>query len=114
MLPADCQKPPPTKVPMTPRFPFLFSLCVLTGCLFGALLPVENAHGQQAAAAAPATDNVKAGEDILRLVRMSQALQDLKNLKGKLRNSETGEEIPFELTMADNVIRFTFTGGSKE
>lgn len=55
-----------------------------------------------------------AAEDILRLVRMSQALQDLKNLNGKLRNQETGEQFPFQLTMADNEIRFTFTSGTRE
>lgn len=54
------------------------------------------------------------GEEILRLVRMSQALQDLKHLKGKLRNDDTGQEFPFDLTMADNVIRFVFADPPKE
>jgi hypothetical protein len=54
------------------------------------------------------------GEEILRLVRMSQALQDLKHLQGKLRNDDTGQEFPFDLTMADNVIRFVFADPPKE
>ncbi len=54
------------------------------------------------------------GEEILRLVRMSQALQDLKNLNGRLRNDDTGQEYPFTLTMADNVIRFVFPDPPKE
>lgn len=54
------------------------------------------------------------GDEILRLVRMSQALQDLKNLQGKLRNDDTGQEFPFDLTMADNVIRFVFPDPPKE
>ena len=48
------------------------------------------------------------GEQILRLVRMSQALQDLKHLHGRLRNDETGKDVPMDLTMADGVIRFVF------
>lgn len=57
------------------------------------------------------------GEEILRLVRMSQALQDLKHLKGKLRvemGEFEGQEYPFDLTMADNVIRFLFPDPPKE
>jgi hypothetical protein len=61
------------------------------------------------------------GPEILRLVRMSQALQDLKQLKGKLRVEESdidrryeGHEYPFNLTMADNVIRFVFPDPPKE
>jgi len=48
------------------------------------------------------------------MVRMSQALQDLKHLKGKLRNDDTGQEFPFDLTMYDNVIRFLFPDPPKE
>jgi len=48
------------------------------------------------------------GEEVLRLVRMSQALQDLKLLQGALRDDKTGKKIPFTLTMADGVIRFVF------
>lgn len=54
------------------------------------------------------------GDEILKAVRLSQALQDLKQLKGKLRNDATGEEHPFSLTMADNVIRFVFVTPPKE
>src|SRR4051812_47041259 len=54
------------------------------------------------------------GEEILHMVRMSQALQDLKHLKGRLRNDDTGQEFPFDLTMYDNVIRFLFPDPPKE
>jgi hypothetical protein len=54
------------------------------------------------------------GDEILGMVRMSQALQDLKHLKGKLRNDDTGQEFPMDLTMSDNVIRFLFTTPPKE
>ncbi len=54
------------------------------------------------------------GDEILTAVRLSQALQDLKQLKGRLRNDATGALHPFTLTMADNVIRFVFTSPPKE
>lgn len=63
---------------------------------------------------AAAADPPPTGEEILNLVRMSQALQDLKNLKGKLRNDNTGQVFPFDLTMSDNVIRFVFPDPPKE
>lgn len=46
------------------------------------------------------------GDDVLLLVRKSQAQQYLQGLTGKLRNSETGQSWPMELTMRDSVIRF--------
>lgn len=55
-----------------------------------------------------AADPQPSGDEVLQLVRMSQALQDLNKLKGKLRNDDTGKEHPMELTMSDNVIRFLF------
>ena len=55
-----------------------------------------------------AADPQPTGDEVLRLVRMSQALQDLNKLKGKLRNNESGKEFPMELTMRDNIIRFMF------
>src|ERR1700710_2424305 len=48
------------------------------------------------------------GDQVLKLVRMSEALQDLKHLNGILRNDETGKKIPFDLSMADASIRFVF------
>jgi hypothetical protein len=54
------------------------------------------------------------GEEILRLVRMSQASQNLHRLKGELRDEGTGEKFPFDLTMSDNVIRFLFPDPPKE
>jgi hypothetical protein len=54
------------------------------------------------------------GDSILKLVRLSQAIQDLNQLQGQLRDSETGIKNPFTLTMSDNVIRFVFTMPPKE
>ena len=61
------------------------------------------------------------GEEILKLVRLSQAVQDLKHLRGKLRIEKSdlnpnfeGQEYPFDLTMSDNVIRFVFPDPPKE
>lgn len=53
-------------------------------------------------------DAVLQGREILGKVRMSQALQQLSRLRGNLRNDETGKDVPFDLTMADGVIRFVF------
>lgn len=69
------------------------------------LLFVFTGQGLRAESAATAPT----GEEILRFVRMSQALQDLKHLDGKLRNDDDeGAEHPFDLTMADSIIRFDF------
>jgi hypothetical protein len=46
------------------------------------------------------------GDELLKVVRMSQALQDLHQLKGRLRNDVTGVQVPMELTMQDGSIRF--------
>lgn len=54
-----------------------------------------------------AEDPQPTGEEILRLVRLSYALQDSK-LMGELRDDDTGKTEPFELTMQQNVIRFRF------
>jgi hypothetical protein len=61
------------------------------------------------------------GEEILRLVRMSQASQDLQRLKGRLRIETSdlnedleGKEYPFDLSMTGNVIRFVFPDPPKE
>lgn len=53
------------------------------------------------------------GDGILNMVRMSQATQDLNQLKGQLR-MESGPTHPFTLTMADRVIRFVFPTPPKE
>jgi hypothetical protein len=66
------------------------------------------------AASAADTRPPPTGDEILGMVRMSQALQDLKHLKGKLRNDNTGQEFPMDLTMSDNVIRFVFPAPPKE
>lgn len=52
-------------------------------------------------------------DGILRLVRLSQAIQELNQLKGHLR-SDNGQVHPFTLTMSDNVIRFVFPNPPKE
>lgn len=64
----------------------------------GAVLLLTSPHARSA--------DYPDGDEVLKLVRMSQALQDLHRLQGRLRVNETGEKIPLELTMADNVIRF--------
>lgn len=46
-------------------------------------------------------------EEIQRLVKLSYIRQQM-NLKGQLRNDETGTEAPFELSMLENTIRFRF------
>lgn len=46
-------------------------------------------------------------DDIQRLVRFSYIGQDM-TLNGKLRNSTSGTEAPFVLTMQENTIRFRF------
>jgi Outer membrane lipoprotein-sorting protein len=54
-----------------------------------------------------AADPPPTAEEIMRLVRLSYALQDSK-LTGKLRDSSSGKAEPFELTMTQMVIRFFF------
>jgi hypothetical protein len=53
------------------------------------------------------TDAEPTAEEVLRLVRYSYALQD-HQLTGQLRDSDTGKEEPFALTMASQIIRFRF------
>ena len=96
------------------KTPIRFFAPLLAAAFAGIVMPSHTPVMAQAETVRAAEGQDPGAEDILRLVRMSQALQDLKNLKGKLRSQESGEEIPFELTMADKVIRFTFTGGTKE
>lgn len=60
------------------------------------------------AAAAPAEDAQPSGDEVLLLVRKSQAQQYLQGLTGRLRSHETGQSWPMELTMRDSVIRFLF------
>jgi hypothetical protein len=80
------------------------SLSSLSSLLFVGLFTLNSASLQAQAAA-----DVPSGEEVLRFVRMSQALQDLKHLDGKLRNDDDeGAEHPFVLTMANNIIRFVF------
>ncbi|MDZ4288037.1 MAG: outer membrane lipoprotein-sorting protein [Prosthecobacter sp.] len=52
-------------------------------------------------------DEPRTAEEILRLVRLSYALQDYK-LRGQLRDDSTGRLEPMELTMSKQVIRFRF------
>jgi len=66
-------------------------------------------QAQQAEVVKKAEEPPPTGDELLRLVRMSQALQDLKRLSGRLRNDDdAGKEFPMELSMTDNVIRFVF------
>jgi hypothetical protein len=75
--------------------------------LSAALLPFSQVQSQEAAPK-------PTGDGILRLVRLSQAIQDLNLLKGRLRDDASGKTSPFTLTMSDNVIRFVFTDPPKE
>jgi len=54
-----------------------------------------------------AQDEPRTAEEILRLVRLSYALQDHK-MQGRLRDESTGRVEPMELTMSQQVIRFRF------
>jgi hypothetical protein len=54
-----------------------------------------------------AKDAEPTAEEIMRLVRMSYALQDYK-LTGSLRDDATGRKEAFELTMQQQTIRFRF------
>lgn len=54
----------------------------------------------------PAEDPQISGDELLRVVRLSQASQDLKHLKGRLRNDNTGNTFPLELTIESGSIRF--------
>ncbi len=57
----------------------------------------------------PAADDPPlSGDDVLLLVRKSQAQQYLQGLTGKLRSNESGQTWPIELTMRENVVRFLF------
>lgn len=56
--------------------------------------------------ALPAAPTPTTGEEVLKLVRWSQALQNLKQLKGQLRKD--GSRYPLELSMTQGVIRFVF------
>lgn len=55
-----------------------------------------------------AEDPQPSGDEVLLLVRKSQAQQYLQGLTGRLRSNETGQSWPMELTMSDSVIRFLF------
>jgi hypothetical protein len=71
-----------------------------------ALLPISAASAQEAPK--PTADG------ILKLVRLSQANQDLKQLQGRLRDQKSGITSAFTLTMSDGVIRFVFPDPPKE
>ncbi|WP_170157395.1 outer membrane lipoprotein-sorting protein [Roseimicrobium gellanilyticum] len=66
-----------------------------------------------ASASAQGSTPKPTGDGILEMVRMSQATQDLDQLKGQLR-TKGGLTHPFTLTMADKVIRFVFPSPPKE
>lgn len=59
-------------------------------------------RAEEAARALPAP------EDLLKLVKLSYTLNDSR-LTGKLRDSESGKEEPFDLNMAQQSVRFRFT-----
>lgn len=79
---------------MMTRFPFLL--------LFAALCAAPLiTQAEDAAKALPAA------EDLLKLVRISYTLNDSR-LTGKLRDSESGKEEPFDLNMSQQSVRFRF------
>jgi hypothetical protein len=55
----------------------------------------------------------KTAEEILRIVRLSYALQNHK-MSGQLRDDATGRVEPLTLTMENQVMRFLFTNPPKE
>ena len=55
----------------------------------------------------------KSAEEILRIVRLSYALQNHK-MSGQLRDDATGRVEPLELTMDNQVMRFLFKNDPKE
>lgn len=85
---------------------FKTSLILSLGLALGisGLVGPERAFAQETIKRAEAAD--PDGEEILKLVRMSRALQDFKSLTGKLRNDRGKTVIPIEFTMTDGVIRF--------
>jgi hypothetical protein len=72
------------------------------------LLPLLLASVLRAEDAKPRT-----AEEILRIVRMSYALQNHK-MNGQLRDDATGRVEPLTLTMEDQVMRFLFKNPPKE
>ncbi|HEY2574181.1 MAG TPA: outer membrane lipoprotein-sorting protein [Verrucomicrobiaceae bacterium] len=83
------------------NFPAAADSCFSIGCCLLAVSFFSLAPGVRAADAPQPS-----GDDVLYLVRKSQAQQYLQGLTGRLRNSETGQSWPLELTMRDNIIRF--------
>lgn len=67
--------------------------------------------------AAPASlraqEEPRSAEEILRLVRLSYAVQDSK-MRGVLRDPDSGRVEPMELTMSKQVIRFRFVNAPVE
>jgi hypothetical protein len=60
-----------------------------------------------------AQDQPQTAEEILRLVRLSYALQNHK-MQGRLRDETSGRVEPMELTMSQQVIRFRFINSPPE
>ncbi|MDB6140596.1 MAG: putative sigma regulatory protein MucB/RseB [Verrucomicrobiaceae bacterium] len=79
---------------------------MMTRCFFWFLLagvfaiPLASGAEETARATPSATE-------LLKLVRLSYTLNDSR-LTGRLRDSESGKEEPFELTMAQESVRFRF------
>lgn len=90
----------------------------LLGCLAaGAFLAIPAGAAEEAGKA----KTTPSGPEILKKARMTQSLQDLKHLKGKLsiRQSDLdekyeGQAFSFDLTMSAGVIRFDFPEPQKE
>ncbi|HEY1051108.1 MAG TPA: hypothetical protein VGE39_15165, partial [Prosthecobacter sp.] len=78
----------------------LFTLILLPLLLVPVLAPAQSAQP-------------KSAEEILRIVRMSYALQNHK-MSGQLRDDATGRVEPLDLTMDNQVMRFLFKKDPKE
>jgi hypothetical protein len=85
----------------------LRTLTLRLAAVGSSLLLISTAPAQEAAPK-------PTGDGILKLVRLSQANQDLKQLTGRLRDQEKGNTSNLTLTMSDGIIRFVFPDPPKE
>jgi hypothetical protein len=81
----------------TPTHALLLTAALLTA----SFSPLRSEEVRRAEAAPPTA------EEVMRLVRLSYALQDHK-LSGSLRDDDSGRSEPFVLTMTQQIIRFRF------
>ena len=80
---------------------------MMTRCFFLFLL-AGLCSAPLAGRAEDAARALPAAEDLLKLVRLSYTLNNSR-LTGRLRDSESGKEEPFDLNMSEQAVRFRFT-----